>query len=84
LTLICRNPSNLNNKIGRSNPAYFILLYKLLFVLGKAVSAVYRLVAAGLERYLSIFAALRANSGEHLACAASVTATIAEFLGSSG
>jgi hypothetical protein len=48
-----------------------------LFALNVAISAVYRLVAARLEGYLSFFAALCANSGEHLAGSASAHATAA-------
>ena len=46
-----------------------------LFALYVAISAVYRFVAARLERYFCLFATLCADCGEHLARATAHTAT---------
>jgi hypothetical protein len=54
--------------------------------LGVTISAVYRLVAARLEGYLGLFAALAAGGGIHLARASTgkAAAAVAEFFGPSG
>jgi hypothetical protein len=72
--------------MGRKYPAhFFFILFQLLFGFSVAISAVNRLVAAGLKRYFGLFAALRASRREHLP-RASVAKTAAGItaLGSSG
>ncbi len=56
---------------------YFFRLSSLRFALDVAISAVYRFIAARLEGYLSLFATLCANCGEHLARATAHAAAIA-------
>jgi hypothetical protein len=61
----------IKQQAGENRPVSFFRVQSGLFALYVAISAVYRLVAARLEGYLSFFAALSTNSGEHLARSAS-------------
>jgi hypothetical protein len=77
---------SIKNGVGFLRPHISVCSYPLLFGFGgKAIPAVYRLVAAGLKRDFRLFAALRASSGIHLAgtsVAVAAAAIVTEALSS--